>query len=90
MTCLRLESTFACALNRTTFSILIQKCMISLPMFRAVFRCAASKSCSRLITRDSKSRLDLATAYTALRASLARNLRSRTKSPESHFISSSR
>ena len=31
-------------------------------MFLAVLRCAFSKSLSRLITRDSKSRFDLATA----------------------------
>ena len=62
MTCLRLSSTTLCALNRTTFSILIQKCITSLPMFLAVLRCAFSKSLSRLITRDSRSRFDLATA----------------------------
>ena len=90
MTSLRLESIALWALNRTTFSILIQNCITSLATRLAFFLAAAASSSRRLITLDSRSRFDRATACAAFFASFIRNFLSRTKSPASHFISSRR
>ena len=90
ITVLRLASTALCALKRTTFSTFIQNRITSFPMWHAVFLCAMASSLARFTTRLSRSRSDFRTACAARRASFCRNLRSRTKSPESHRISSSR